>query len=293
MTAAYGFSITIAMLMTTILMFVYLRYRRHWPLWVVIIIVSIFLTVETSFFIANAVKILKRLMFLVFEFGLIFTMYIWYNARKINNRFLKFVNLKDYISVLDSLSHDESVSKYATHLIYLTKANHSYDVEEKIVYSIFSHRPKRADCYWFVHIDWTDEPYTMEYSVEELKDDKVIRVEFRLGFRVQPRISLLFRKVVEEMVASKELDITSKYPSLVKHNLAEDFKFVVLEKFLSYDNEFSFRDGFILNNYFAIKKWALPDDKAFGLDTSETQVEKIPLVVAPTSKIGLKRTGHL
>ena len=293
MTAAYGFSITIAMLMTTILMFVYLRYRQHLPLWLVVIIVSIFLTVETSFFIANAVKIFKRLMFLVFEFGLIFTMYIWYNARKINNKFLKFVNLKDYITVLDGLSQDESVSKYATHLIYLTKANHSYDVEEKIVYSIFSHRPKRADCYWFVHIDWTDEPYTMEYSVEELKDDKVIRVEFRLGFRVQPRISLLFRKVVEEMVASKELDITSKYPSLVKHNLAEDFKFVVLEKFLSYDNEFSFRDGFILNNYFSIKKWALSDDKAFGLDTSETQVEKIPLVVAPTSKIGLKRTGHL
>ena len=292
MTAAYGFSITIAMLMTTVLMFFFLRYRQHLPLWLVIIIVSIFLTVETSFFIANAVKIFKRLMFLVFEFGLIFTMYIWYNARKINNKFLKFVNLKEYIPLLEDLSKDESVSKYATHLIYLTKANHSYDVEEKIIYSIFSHNPKRADCYWFVHIDWTDEPYTMEYSVEELKDDKVIRVEFRLGFRVQPRISLLFRKVVEEMIANKELNICAKYPLLAKHNLAEDFKFIVLEKFLSYDNEFSFRDGFILNSYFSIKKLALSDDKAFGLDTSETAVEKIPLVVAPTSKVALKRTGY-
>ena len=291
MTAAYGFSITIAMLMTTILMFVFLRYRQHYPLWLVIIIVGIFLTVETSFFVANAVKIFKRLMFLVFEFGLIFTMYIWYNARKINNRFLKFVNLNDYIPLLENLSQDESVSKYATHLIYLTKANHSYDVEEKVIYSIFSHNPKRAECYWFVHIDWTDEPYTMEYSIEELKDDKVIRVEFRLGFRVQPRISFLFRKVVEEMIASGELKISAKYPALCKHNLAEDFKFIVLEKFLSYDNEFSFRDGLILNSYFSIKRLALPDDKAFGLDTSETQVEKIPLVVAPTSKVQLKRTG--
>src|ERR1019366_6304615 len=168
-------------------------------------------------------------MFLVFEFGLIFTMYIWYNARKINNRFLRFMDLKEYIPLLMDLSKDESVSKYSTHLIYLTKANHSYDVEEKIIYSIFGHKPKRADCYWFVHIDWTDEPYTMEYSVEELKDDKVVRVEFRLGFRIQPRLNLFFRKVVEEMVANKELDITSKYPSLNRHNLPADFKFIVLE----------------------------------------------------------------
>jgi KUP system potassium uptake protein len=292
MTAAYGFSITIAMLMTTILMYFFLRYRKHYPLWLVIGILLIFLTVESSFFIANAVKILKRLMFLVFEFGLIFTMYIWYNARKINNRFIKFVDLKEYIPLLMDLSSDESISKYSTHLIYLTKANHSYDVEEKIIYSIFGHKPKRADCYWMVHIDWTDEPYTMEYSVEELRDDKVIRIEFRLGFRVQPRISLFFRKVVEEMVANKELDISSAYPSLHKHNLPADFKFIILEKFLSYDNEFTLRDGFILHSYFGIKKFALADDKAFGLDTSETHIEKIPLVVTPTSKVYLKRTSY-
>lgn len=292
MTAAYGFSITIAMLMTTILMYYFLRYRKHFPLWAVVCILMVFLTVETSFFLANAVKILKRLMFLVFEFGLIFTMYIWYNARKINNRFLKFVDLHEYIPLLEDLSKDESVSKYATHLIYLTKANHAFDVEEKLIYSIFSHKPKRADCYWFVHIDWTDEPYTMEYSVQELKDDKVIRVEFRLGFRVQPRVHLFFRKVVDEMIMNKELDFTSKYPSLHKHNLAADFKFILLEKFLSYDNEFSLREGFILNSYFFIKKISLADNQAFGLDTSESVVEKIPLIVTPTTRVSLKRTGY-
>jgi KUP system potassium uptake protein len=291
MTAAYGFSITVAMIMTTVLMFYFLRYRLHYPLWLVVGIVAIFLTVETSFFVANAVKILKRLMFLVFEFGLIFTMYIWYSARKINNRFLKFIDLKEYMPLLADLSRDESAQKYATHLIYMTKANNTYDVEEKIIYSIFGHKPKRADCYWLVHIDWTDDPYTMEYSVKELLDDKVIRVEFRLGFRIQPRIHLFFRKVVEDMAASKELDVSSKYTSLLKYNLPADFKFIVLQKFLSYDNEFSLHDGFILNSYFAIKKLALSDDRAFGLDTSETQVEYIPLVVTPTSDISLKRTG--
>jgi len=292
MTAAYGFSITIAMLMTTILMYYFLRYVKHFPLTLVIIILVVFLSVESAFFVANAVKIVKRLFFLVFEFGLIFTMYIWYNARKINNRFLTFVNLMEYIPLIENLSKDEKVPKFSSHLIYLTKANRTTHIEQKIIYSIFSHNPKKADVYWFVHIERTDEPYTMEYGVEELKEDKVIRVEFRLGFRVQPRIGLMFRKVVDEMTCNKELDIVSRYPSLKKHNIADDFRFIILEKFLSYDNEFSVRDGFILNSYFGIKKLALSDDKAFGLDSSETVVEKLPLVVVPASNISLHRAYY-
>jgi KUP system potassium uptake protein len=123
-------------------------------------------------------------------------------------------------------------------------------------------------------------------------NDKVIRVEFRLGFRVQQRVSLMFRKVVMEMINNKELDIVSRYPSLKKHNIAEDFRFVLLEKFLSYDNEFSVRDGFILNTYFSLKKLALAEEKAFGLDSSETLVEKLPLVVAPMTKINLHRAYY-
>ncbi|MBD1392039.1 KUP/HAK/KT family potassium transporter [Mucilaginibacter glaciei] len=289
MTAAYGFSITIAMLSTTILMYYFMRYKKHWPLWLVTIILCMFLTVEFSFFVANAIKILKRLFFVGFEVGLIFTMYIWFRARKINNRFLSFVDLRDYLPVLTELSEDTSVSKFSTHLIYLTKANNSKQIEQKIIYSILSRKPKRANVYWFIHIERTDEPFTMEYSVEELKDDKVIRVEFRLGFRIQPRINVLFRKVVQEMVASNELDITSRYPSLKKYHLAADFQFVLMEKFLSYENEFSAKEGFILSSYFAIKQLAQSDAKAFGLDTSETRIEKIPLVVAPVSYFNLKK----
>ncbi|PWT78437.1 MAG: potassium transporter Kup [Bacteroidetes bacterium] len=292
MTAAYGFSITIAMLMTTILVYHFLRYVKHFPLWLVVSILVVFVSVESSFFVANAVKIVKRLFFLVFEVGLIFTMYIWYNARKINNRFLNFVNLLEYLPLLEALSKDERTPKFSTHLIYLTKANRPNHIEQKIIYSIFSHNPKRADVYWFVHIERTDEPYTMEYGVEELVPDKVIRVEFRLGFRVQPRIGLMFRTVVDELIRNCELDIVRRYPSLRKHQIAEDFRFVILEKFLSYDNEFSIRDGFILNSYFSIKKLALSEDKAFGLDSSETLIEKLPLVVAPASNIRLQRAYY-
>lgn len=289
MTAAYGFSITIAMLMTTILMSYYMRFKRHWPTWLVIIILCIFVTVEFSFFLANSVKIVKRLFFLVFEFGLIFTMYVWFRARKITNRFLHFIDLKDQIPQLQALSADETVSKFATHLIYLTKANNSKQVEQKIMYSILSRKPKRADVYWFLHIERMDDPYTMEYSVEELEPGKVIRVEFRLGFRIQPRINVLFRKVIEDMVSRNEVDILSRYESLRKFHQTADFQFVIIEKFLSYNNEFSISEGFILNSYFAIKKYAQGEAKAFGLDTSETRVEKIPLVVKPVTNIILKR----
>jgi len=291
MTAAYGFSITIAMLMTTILVYHFIRYVKHWPLWLVIIILCVFVTVEGSFFVANAAKLLKRLFFLVFEIGLIFTMYIWFRARKINNRLLIFSDLKDKIPMFKALSADQSVPKFATHIIYLTKANNSSQIEQKILYSIFSRMPKRADIYWFIHIERADDPYTMEYSIEELADDKIIRVEFRLGFRVQPRINVLFRRVVQDMVANKELDITSPYESLSQYNLAADFRFVLLEKFLSYENEFSMKEGFILRSYFAIKQYAVSDEKAYGLDTSETRIEKIPLVVTPFSKFALKRVA--
>jgi len=290
MTAAYGFSITVAMLMTTILMFYFLRYRKHYSWGLVIPVLMVFVTVETSFFVANVVKIANMYMFLTLEFGLIFTMYVWYRARKINNRFLNFVPLREHIPLLKDLSADASVSKFSSNLIYLTKANNFEEIEQKIIYSIFSRQPKRADVYWFVHIERTDEPYTMEYSVLEMEDDKVIRVEFRLGFRVQARINVLFRKVVEEMVANKELNIVSRYTSLQKYHLAADFKFVVLEKFLSYENEFNLRESFILRSYFFIKHFAQSETKAFGLDTSETRIEKIPLIINPVSNIPLKRT---
>jgi KUP system potassium uptake protein len=289
MTVAYGFSITIAMLMTTILMFYFLRYRQHYRWFMVAPILCMFLTIEGSFFVANSIKVVNMFMFLIFEFALIFIMYVWYRARKINNRFLNFVPLREHIPLLKDLSADATVSKFSSNLIYLTKANNFEEIEQKIIYSIFSRQPKRADIYWFVHIERTDEPYTMEYSVQEMEDDKVIRVEFRLGFRVQARVNVLFRKVVEEMVKNKELNIVSRYPSLQKYHLASDFKFVVLEKFLSFENEFDLRESFILRSYFYIKHFAQSETKAFGLDTSETRIEKIPMIINPVTNIPLKR----
>jgi KUP system potassium uptake protein len=289
MEAAYGFSITIAMLMTTMLMFYYMKFVKKWVMIIVVIVLIIFLTVEISFFIANVAKIKKRWMFLVFEFGIIGVMYIWQRARKIKNRYIEFVRLGTYLPLIQEVSNDESISKYATHLVYLTGADNAKKIEHKIIYSILYGSPKRADIYWFVHVYTQDEPYTNEYSVKTIIPNEIIRVEFRLGFRVLPRINLLFRKVVEDMVANKEVNVTSRYESLKRNNTVGDFQFIVMEKFLSTDNELSNFEKLVLKMYFWIKDKSLSEEKGFGLDSANVKVEKFPLIIAPVSKLRLKR----
>lgn len=291
MTAAYGFSITVAMLMTTILMYYFLRYIKKYPLWIVGAILTVFVCVETCFFAANAIKLLKRLFFLVFEIGLIGTMYVWYNARRITLQMLKFVDMKHYLPLLRNLSNDSNIPKYTTHLVYLTKFTDNKKIERRIIDSIFSSPPKRADIYWLINIERSDDPYLMEYGVEEILADNVMKVDFRLGFRIQPRLSVMLRKVVEEMINNKEIDITSRFPSLEQHSI-NDVKFIILERFLSYDNEFSGRKGFILSSYFFLLKYARSDSEAYGIDIDKAVFEKVPLIVAPASNVHLKRAFY-
>lgn len=289
MEAAYGFSITIAMMMTTILLTYFLLYKKKWPLAIVIGILILFGTIELSFFITNVVKIKERWMFLFFELFIFLIMYTWYFARKINNRFVKFIELGKYTSLIKELSEDDHIPKFATHLIYLTKANNREQVEEKIINSIFSKKPKRADVYWFLHIHRTDEPYTLGYDVTELVDDKIIKVNLYVGFRVQPRSELFFKKIVRELVSNRELKLHIRPDGSTKYNPEPDFKFIVLEKFLSVENEFTLREGLLLNSYFFLKHLSLSDERAFGLDKSDVITEQVPLVYHPIQDVELTR----
>lgn len=216
-------------------------------------------------------------------------MYVWYRSRKIKNRYVEFVKLSNYIPLLKELSEDVSIPKYGTHLVYLTSANNSKEIEHKIIYSILNKKPKRADIYWFVHVDVLDDPYTCEYIVDHIIDNDIIRVEFRLGFKVEQKINLMFKKVVQDLVANKEVNITSRYESLEKNNITGDFQFVVLEKFLSQDNELPFFERVIMKLYFWLKEIGLSEERGFGLDASNVTLEKFPLIVAPASCGNLKR----
>jgi KUP system potassium uptake protein len=290
MEAAYGLAITLTMLMTTILLTVWLRKIKRVALPLVALFVLVYGLIEGSFMLANLIKFPHGgWVSLAIGTGLMSVMYVWLKAFYIKRRLTDFVKMEPYIEPLKQLSDDDSISKYATHLVFLTSAERASEIEQKIIYSIFQKRPKRADIYWFIHVDTTDEPYTMEYKVTELAHDDVFRINFRLGFRVQQRINLFFRKVVEDLVRNKEVDITSRYSSLSQRHVVGDFRFVVLEKYLSVENDFPTQEKLVMQAYFYIKQFISGEAQYFGLDTSSVKMEKVPLVIAPVREVALTR----
>jgi KUP system potassium uptake protein len=289
MEAAYGLAITLTMLMTTILLSVWLLSKKV-ALPIVIGFAAVYGLIEGSFLVANLIKFPHGgWVSLAIGSVLIGVMYVWLKAYYIKRRLTEFVKLEPYVDALKQLSNDESVPKYSTHLVFLTSAERSSEIEQKIIYSIFQKRPKRADIYWFIHVETTDQPYTMEYKVSEVAPDDVFRINFRLGFRVQQRINLYFRKVIEDLVRNKEVDITSRYESLSQRHVTGDFRFVVLEKFLSIENDFPTVEKLVMQAYFYIRQFIASEDQYFGLDTSSVKVEKVPMVIAPIREVALTR----
>jgi len=289
MEAAYGLAITITMIATSILFANYLVVHRAKP-WLIYLYLIIYFTIEFSFLYANMEKFPHGGYVTLFVGGLLFfVMYDWYRARKIKNRYVEFVRLDNYIPKIQELSNDRTVPKYATHLVYLTSADNPREIEHKIIYSILNKKPKRADIYWFIHVDTLDDPYTSEYVVTHIIPNDIIRVEFRLGFRIQPRINLMLRKVVEDLVANREVNISSRYASLERNNVVGDFQFIVLEKYLSQDNELPILEQMIMKFHFWLKEISLSEERGFGLDPSNVDVEKFPLIVSPVTSSRLKR----
>jgi KUP system potassium uptake protein len=289
MEAAYGLAIIVTMLMTTILFANYLVLHRVKAIYIWVFL-AVYLVVEMVYLVALMDKFAHGGYITLILGGVMFmVMYIWYRARKIKNRYVEFVRLEHYIPKIQQLSSDRGVPKYATHLVYLTSANNPKEIEHKIIYSILNKKPKRADIYWFVHVDTMDDPYTCEYKVEHIIPNDIIRVDFRLGFRIEPRINLMFRKVVEDLVANKEVNITSRYESLASSNTVGDFQFMVMEKYLSQDNELPFTERIIMKFHFWLKERSLSEERGFGLDAANVTVEKFPLIVAPVTNLKLLR----
>ena len=289
MEAAYGFSITITMMMTTLLLGYFLKYELKWKVPVIALFLVVFTVIEFAFFIANVAKIKERWMFLFFELFIFMTMYVWYYARKINNKFTSFVDLGKYTNMIQELSEDDSIPKFSTHLVYLSKADKRDEIEDKIIKSIFSKKPKRADVYWFLHINRMEKPYTLNYDVSELVEDKIIKVNLNIGFRLQPKAELYFKKIVRDLVANQELNLHLRPDGSTKYNPEPDFKFIVIEKFVSVENEFKLREGLIMNTYFFLKNLGQRDEKAFGLDKSDVVVEQFPIVFTPIEHVDLVR----
>ncbi len=291
MEAAYGLAITITMLMTTILLAYYLRLKQT-PSLLISIFLLVYLSIELSFLAANLLKFMHGgYVSLIICCVLMLVMWVWKEASEIKDKLTDYTDLDLYIPLLKKLSIDETIPKYATHLVYMTKSDNDKKIENKIIYSILQQKPKRADIYWFINVETTDEPYTREYKVDIIAAQDVYRITFKLGFKVEQLIGRYFSKVVKIMVKNGEVNVISRYQSLHDENITGDFTFIAMNKFLSYENKLPSYQRLIMGLHFLIKKFSVSEKQWFGLDDNNVEIEKIPLLISPAEDYELKRIG--
>jgi KUP system potassium uptake protein len=292
MEAAYGLSITITMIMTTLLLSFYLWHNKVNKV-VVVLIPIVFLTIEGTFLYANLFKFANGgWLTIALAFGFFLVMYGWYYGRKIRNKYISFVNIKKDPGIFTALSNDTTIPIIATNLVYITKANRIGQIESKIMYSIFNKHPKRADTYWFLHVDSLETPNTFEYFVHHIIPGKLIKVEFRLGFKIERKINLYFKEVIEDLVKSGEISMVTQYDSLKPYSIPAEFLFVNLERILINDFKLPWRQSFIMGVYNFIRKVCLTDVKALGLDSSRLIEEKVPILIEQELKSRIARIHH-
>lgn len=290
--AAYGLSITITMIMTTLLLSYYLRQKKVNMAFISLLLV-VFLSIEGTFLYANLHKFSNGgWLTIVLALTYFIVMYGWYFGRKIKNQYISFVNIRKDPGIFKELSSDTSVPKIATNLVYISHANRVDQIESKIMYSIFNKHPKRANTYWFLHIDNLDTPDTFEYVVHHLIPGVLIKVDFRLGFKIERKINLYFREVVEDLVRSGEISMVSQYDSLKKHSIPADFLFVNLDRIMTHDYKLPPLKAFIMGLHNAIRGFSLNDVKSLGLDTSNVIEEKVPIVIEQSIKRRISRVNN-
>jgi len=291
MEAAYGLSITITMMMTSLLLIHYLH-QKNVSVIILGILAILFGTIEISFLIANLHKFKNGGWFsIALAFVFLLIMVGWYFGRRIKNRHISFSNVNKYLHLIEDLSKDKTIPQIATNLVYIIKANELHQIESKIMYSIFNKQPKRAQTYWLLHVDTVDEPDTFCYEVNQIIPGTLIRIDFRLGFKVEPRVNLFFKEVLKDMVASGEIKLTSSYESMRKHHFTPDFLFVNLDRIMSRDYSLSPWESMIMGLHSFTRLFSINDVKALGLDSSSVIEEKVPISVERPLTRKIQRIG--
>ena len=279
MEAAYGLAITITMLMTTLLLGSYLHTKGVSRL-IMILFIGAYCTIEGIFLAANLSKFLAGGWCTMLIGGILFMMmYVWIRAIKIRNHYISSKPLDDYYQIISDIKADMSIPKYASNLVYINHASKEGTVDDKLVYSIINKQPKRADHYWLINMDFVDTPDTLEYDCKVLIPNTLYNITMHIGFRIEPRVSLYLRQVVEDLVANKKVDLTSNYPSLRKNGISGDFRFIIIHRVYYPENSVNRQQNLLMNFYALISKIGIDEPKALGLDTSMVMVERVPLII--------------
>ncbi len=278
MEAAYGLSITITMIMTTLLLSKWLP-SEGWRNLFRILVICLFLSIESIFLLANLNKFSHGGWFtILLAFFFLVIMYGWYYGRKIKNRYITFTNLNDHLDMFRDLKTDDSIPYLSSNLVYITKADDPEQVESKIIYSIFNKHPKRANTYFLLHIVNDESPNTFEYQVHHIIPGTLIRIDFTLGYKIERRINLYFRQVIEDLVSKGTYSLESPFVSLRKYHVTSNFAFVNLERVLTVDYKLRGWEMYVMNLHNILRHISNTDVKALGLDTSSVIEEKIPIL---------------
>jgi KUP system potassium uptake protein len=289
MEGAYGLAITFDMLMTTSLLIFYFSVSRK-STFRAIMLAFVFFSIEGAFLISNLSKFVHGGWFTFTIASLFFfMMFILMRARRLRERHTEFVDLKHYVGMIQDLQADTTIPKEATNLVYLAMADSKRYIDSNIIYSIFKKRPKRADVYWFVHVDTVDNPFTSKYIVDTIIPKKCFLIRMKLGFKTDHRVNLLFSKIIHEMADAGEIDLTSPYNSLHKYSMMADFKFIIIHSWASSDSEISNFDRLIIQGYRLLKDFSLSTEELYGIEAANLEVEKVPIQVGPTAKVKIKR----
>lgn len=279
MEAAYGLAITITMLMTTLLLGSYLHTKGVSRL-IMILFIGAYCTIEGIFLAANLSKFLAGGWCTMLIGGILFLMmYVWIRAIKIRDHYISSKPLDDYYQIISDIKADMSIPKYTSNLVYINHASKEGTVDDKLVYSIINKQPKRADHYWLINMDFVDTPDTLEYDCKVLIPNTLYNITMHIGFRIEPRVSLYLRQVVEDLVANKKVDLTSNYPSLRKNGISGDFRFIIIHRVYYPENSVNRQQNLLMNFYALISKIGIDEPKALGLDTSMVMVERVPLII--------------
>ena len=279
MEAAYGLAITITMLMTTLLLGSYLHTKGVSRL-IMILFIGAYCTIEGIFLAANLSKFLAGGWCTMLIGSILFLMmYVWIRAIKIRNHYISSKPLDDYYQIISDIKADMSIPKYASNLVYINHASKEGTVDDKLVYSIINKQPKRADHYWLINMHFVDTPDTLEYDCKVLIPNTLYNITMHIGFRIEPRVSLYLRQVVEDLVANKKVDLTSNYPSLRKNGISGDFRFIIIHRVYYPENSVNRQQNLLMNFYALISKIGIDEPKALGLDTSMVMVERVPLII--------------
>lgn len=289
MEAAYGLAITVTMLMTTLLLALYLRHCGV-AMWLVALFATVFVIIEGGFFVANMFKFMHGGWFTVLIAGLVCAvMLVWRRASEIRGKYIEYRNFKDYTDIIKAMQHDSEIPKYASNVVYLSRSQSPDMVESKLVYSIINKQPKRADHYWIIRVEFTDSPDTLEYERDILVPDTLTSFKFRIGFRIQPQLSVYFRQAVEDMISEGLIDLTSGYPSLRRYGIAGDFRFIVIHRIFSPSSQCDSRDRMLMNLHALLRRMELGTGSAFGLDTSMLKIENVPLIINSRTSRRIKK----